>query len=327
MIRRRDFISALGGAAAWPLVARAQPSGKVYRMGFLGVTAHDAEYRLRVDALRTGLHQLGYEEGKNIIIHYRWAEGRYDRLPVLAAELVQLNVDVIVTHSTPGARAAQEATSTIPIVMTAVGDPVAAGLVASLARPGGNLTGLTFFFAELCAKRVELMKEAIPTLTQIAVFVNPANPSHPIALEVMQRTAGALGVELVPIDVKTRDDIAAAIATVATGRVPALVVIEDPLSLSNARLIAEIALQNRVPMIGFKPHAEAGALMEYGVDLLDLYSRAASFVDKVLKGTPPANLPIERAVKFEVIVNLKSAKTLGIELPTSLLIRANEMIE
>jgi ABC-type uncharacterized transport system substrate-binding protein len=327
-MRRREFITMLGGAAAtWPLAARGQPSAKVYRIGFLGVTSHDAEYRLRVDALRTGLRQLGYEEGKNIIIHYRWAEGRYDRLPELAAELVQLNVNVIVTHSTPGARAAQQATSIIPIVVTAVGDPVAAGLVTSLARPGGNLTGLTFFFAELCAKRVELMKEAIPTLTQIAVFVNPANPSHPIALEVMQRTAEALGVELIPIDVKTRDDIAAAIATVATGRVPALVVIEDPLSLSNARQIAEIALQNRVPMIGFKPHAEAGALMEYGVDLLDLYSRAASFVDKVLKGTPPANLPIERAVKFEVIVNLKSAKTLGIELPTSLLIRANEMIE
>jgi putative ABC transport system substrate-binding protein len=327
-MRRREFITALGGAAtAWPLAARAQPSGKVYRVGFLGVTSHDAEYRLRVDALRAGLRQLGYEEGKNIFIHYRWAEGSYDRLPVLAAELVQLNVNVIVTHSTPGARAAQQATSTIPIVAVAVGDPVAAGLVTNLARPGGNLTGLTFFFAELCAKRVELIKEAIPTLTRVTVFVNPANPSHPIALEVMQRTAGALGVELMPIDVKARDDIAAAIATVATERVPALVVIEDPLSLSSAGQTVEIALQNRVPMIGFKPHAEAGALMEYGVDLVDFYSRAASFVDKVLKGTPPATLPIERAVKFEVVVNLKTAKALGIELPTSLLIRANEIIE
>ena len=326
-MKRREFITLLGGAAAaWPLAARAQPSGKTYRIGFLGVTSY-AEYRRRVDALRTGLRQLGYEEGKNIVIHYRWAEGRYDRLPELAAELVKLNVDVIVTHSTPGALAAKQATSTIPIVMAAVGDPVAAGLVASLARPGGNLTGLTFFFAEICAKRVELIKEAIPTLTRVAVFVNPANPSHPIALAAMQRTASALGVELVPIEVKARDDIAAAIATVATRRAPALVAIEDPLIISNARQIAGFALQNRLPMIGFKPHAEAGALMEYGVDLADLYSRSAAFVDKILKGTPPADLPIERAVKFELIVNLKSAKTLGIELPTSLLLRANEVIE
>ena len=253
---RREFITLLGGAAAWPLAARAQPSGKIYQIGFLGVTSYDAEYRRRVDALRTGLRQLGYEEGKNIVIHYRWAEGRYDRLPELATELVKLNVDVIVTHSTPGARAAKQATSTIPIVATS-GDPVEAGLVASLARPGGNLTGLTFFFAEICAKRVELIKEAIPTLTWLAVFVNPANPSHPIALSAMQRTASALGVELVPIEVKARDDIAAAIATVATRRAAALAAIEDPLVIANARQIAGLALQNRLPMIGFKPHARS----------------------------------------------------------------------
>ena len=223
--------------------------------------------------------------------------------------------------------AAKQATSTIPIVFTNVGDPVAIGLTASLARPGGNLTGLTFFHAELCAKRVELIKEAIPTLTRIAVFVNPANPSHPLVLATMQRTASALAVELVPIEVKARDDIAAAIAMVAARQAAALVIIEDPLSLTNARQIAEFALQNRVPMIRFKPHAEAGALMEYGVDLADLHYRSAAFVDKILKGTAPADLPIERAVKFEIIVNLQSAKTLGIELPTSLLLRANGVIE
>jgi putative ABC transport system substrate-binding protein len=323
---RREFITLLGGAAvAWPLAARAQPSGKTYRIGFLGVTSH-AEWKPRVDALRTGLRQLGYEEGKNIVIHYRWAEGRYERLPALAAELVNLGIEVIVTHSTPGALAAKRATSTIPIIMI-VGDPVAAGLVASLARPGGNLTGLTFFFAEICAKRVELIKEAIPALTRLAVFVNSANPSHPIALSVMQRTASALAVELVPIEGKAQDDIADAIAMVAARLAAALVVIEDPLSISNVRQTAEIALQNRLPMIGFKPHAENGALMEYGVDLADLFYRSAAFVDKILKGTSPADLPIERAVKFETIVNLKSAKTLGIELPTSLLLRANEVIE
>ena len=288
---RRLFISLLGGAMAWPVAARAQRSGKVYRIGFLGVTSH-AGHGYLVDALRTGLRKLGYEEGKNIVIDYRWAEESYDRLPELAVELVKLNVDVIVTHSTPGSLAAKQASSTIPIVSAAVGDPVAAGLVASLARPGGNLTGLSFFFTEVCAKRVELMKEAIPTLTRLAVFINPANPSAVIALPVMQRTASALGIELVPIEVKTRDDIPAAIAMM-TARREALVAIEDPVSIANARQVAELALQNGLPMIGFRPHAEAGSLMEYGVDLVDLFSRSASFVDKILKGARPADLPIE----------------------------------
>jgi putative ABC transport system substrate-binding protein len=284
-----------------------------------------AEYRQQVDGLRAGLRRLGYEEDKSIVIHYRWAEGRYDRLDQLAAELVKLNVDVLVTHSTPGALAAKQATSTTPIVAY-TGDPVAAGLVASLARPGGNLTGMTFFFAELCAKRVELIKEAMPTLAQVAVLLNPANSSAAIAISDMQRTAGALGMQLVPMEVKTRDDIAPAIARAAT-RAQALVTIEDPLLISNAEQIARLALQSKLPMIGFKPQAEAGALMDYGVDLLNNYFHLASFVDKILKGTPPAELPIERSVKFESIVNLKTAKALGIELPTSLLIRADKVIE
>jgi putative ABC transport system substrate-binding protein len=325
-MRRRTFIEIVGGAAVtWPLAARAQPSGKVYRIGFLGVTSQ-AEYARFVDPLRVGLRQLGYEEGKHIVIEYRWAEARYDRLPELAAELVKLNVDVIVTHSTPGSRAAKQATSTVPIVMAAVIDPVDTGLVASLARPGGNLTGLTFFVFELYAKRVELIREAIPTLMRAAVLINPANPAQFMGVPVMQRTASALGVELVLLEIKARDDIAPAIAT-ATRRAQALVAVEEPLTISNAKQIADLALQNRLPMIGFKPQAEAGALIEYGADLADLYSRSAAFVDKILKGTSPADLPVERAAKFELIVNLKSARTLGIELPTSLLIRANEVIE
>jgi ABC-type uncharacterized transport system substrate-binding protein len=326
-MQRREFITLLGGVtAAWPLLARAQPRGNVYRIGFLGVTSR-LEYGRHVDALRTGLRKLGYEEGNNIVFEYRWAEGRYDRLPQLAAELVNLKIDVLVVHSTPGARAAKQATSTIPIVVSAVADPVDVGLVASLARPGGNLTGLTFFLAEICAKRVELIREAIPTLTRVAVIVNPSNPSHPIVLEVMQRTAGALGVELVPVEVKARDDIAAAIAGVAARPASALVTIEDPLVISNAGQIAGFALQNRIPLIGFKPQAQASALMEYGPDVLDLFYRSATLVDKILKGTPPANLPIERAVKFELIVNLKTAKTLGVTVPLTLIASADEVIE
>jgi putative ABC transport system substrate-binding protein len=262
-MRRREFITLLSGATvAWPLAARAQPSGKTYLIGFLGVFSYP-EYRRLVEALRTGLRKLGYEEGRNIVIEYRWAEGRYDRLPELATELVNLKPDVIVTHSSPGARAAKQATTTVPVVFAAVGDPVAFGLIESLHRPGGNLTGLTFFWAEVGAKRVELIKEAIPALTRVAVLLNPASPALPIAVSAMQRTARALGMELVPLEVNSRDDIAAAIA----------------------------------------------------------------FVHKILKGTPPGELPIERAVKFDLIVNLKTAKTLGIELPTSLLIRADEVIE
>src|SRR5262245_6676438 len=326
-MQRREFITFLGGVAvAWPPAAHAQRPGKEYRIGFLGVTSR-AEYRRQVDALRTGLRQLGYEEGNNIVIGYRWAEGRYERLPALAAELVNLNVDVLVAHSTPGARAAKQATSTIPIVIAAVADPVDVGLVASLARPGGNLTGLTFFLAEICAKRVELLREAIPTLTRVTVIINPANPSHPIVLEVMQRTAAALGVQLVPVEVKARDDIAAAIAGVAAHPASALVTIEDPLLISNAGQIAGLALQNKLQLIGFKPQAEASALMEYGPDVLDLFYRSATLVDKILKGTPPANLPIERAVKFELIVNLKTAKTLSVTVPLTLIARADELIE
>jgi putative ABC transport system substrate-binding protein len=321
---RREFVVLLGGAAAWPMAARGQLSGKTYRIGFLGVTSYE-QYRHQVDALRTGLRQLGYEEARNTAIEYRWAEGRYDRLRELAAELVKLNVNIIVTHSTPGAQAAKEATSTIPIVAVS-GDPVAFGLVASLHRPGGNLTGVAFFFAEICAKRVELIKEAIPSLSRIAVFINPTSSATSIPLAAMQRTASALNGELVPIELTARDDIGAAVTMVAR-QAQALVAIEDPLITSNARKIADFALQIKLPMIGFRPQAEAGALMEYGVDLVDMFSRSASFVDKVLKGTAPADLPIEQAVKFDVVVNLKSAKTLGVELPTSLLLRANEVIE
>ena len=326
-MRRRDFIKfILGSAAAWPLPLRAQQAVKVYRIGYLGVTSH-AEYTREIEALLKGLRQLGYEEGKNIAIHYEFAEGDYNRLPVLAAKLVNLNVDVLIAHSTPGARAAKQATSTIPIVVAAMADPVEVGLVTSIARPGGNLTGLTFFFAEICAKRVELIKEAVPAAARLGVLVNPANPSGKAALTAMQRTASSLRVELLPVDVRAVDDIAGAFAMLASRGAQALTSIEDPLLISNARYLAELATQNRLPMIGEQRAVEAGALMAYSVDRYDLWSRTAFFVDKILKGTQPANLPIEQAVKFELIINLKTAKALGLTIPLPLLARADELID
>jgi putative tryptophan/tyrosine transport system substrate-binding protein len=326
-LRRREFITLLGGAAvAWPLAARPQQTGKVYRIGYLGVTSY-AGYAREIEALLSGLRRLGYEEGKNIAIVYQFAEADYDRLPALASELATSKVDTIVTHSTPGARAAKQATSTIPIVVTAAADLVSSGLVPSIARPAGNLTGLTFFFAEICAKRVELIKEAVPGATRLGVLVNPANPSGEMALTAMARAAGSLQVELLPVKVTAPDDIAGAFAMLVSRGAQALTFIEDPLLISNAAYIAQLATQNRLPMIGEKPAAEAGALMAYAVDRYDLWFRAAFFVDKILKGTQPADLPIDQAAKFELVINLKTAKALGLEVPTSILLRATEVIE
>jgi ABC-type uncharacterized transport system substrate-binding protein len=326
-VKRREFITLFGVAAvAWPIAARAQQTGKVYRIGYLGVTSY-AGYAREIEALLRGLRRLGYEEGKNIAIVYQFAEGDYDRLPALASELVTLKVDTIVTHSTPGARAAKQATSTIPIVVTAAADLVSSGLVPSIARPGGNLTGLTFFFAEICAKRVELIKEAVPGATRLGVLVNPANPSGEMALTAMARAAVSLQVELLPVKVIAPDDIAGAFAMLVSRGAQALTFIEDPLLISNAPYIAQLATQNRLPMIGEKPAAEAGALMAYAVDRYDLWFRTAFLVDKILKGTQPADLPIDQAAKFELVINLKTAKALGLEVPTSILLRATEVIE
>jgi putative ABC transport system substrate-binding protein len=325
-MRRREFITFLGGVVALPLPLRAQQAAKVYRIGYLGVTSY-AGYAREIEALLRGLRRLGYEEGKNIAIVYQFAEGDYDRLPALASELVTLKVDVIVTHSTPGARAAKKATSTIPIVVTAAADLVSSGLVPSIVRPAGNLTGLTFFFAEICAKRVELIKEAVPGAIRLGVLVNPANPSGEMALTAMAQAAGSLQVELLPVKVIAPDDIAGALAMLVSRGAQALTFIEDPLLISNAPYIAQLATQNRLPMIGEKPAAEAGALMAYGVDRYDLWFRAAFLVDKILKGAQPADLPIDQAAKFELVVNLKTARALGLEVPTSILLRATEVIE
>jgi putative tryptophan/tyrosine transport system substrate-binding protein len=326
-VRRRAFIGLIfSSAAIWPLPSRAQQTAKLYRIGYLGMTSH-AAYAREIGALLTSLRQLGYEEGKNIAIHYQFAGGHYDRLPALAAELVKLKLDVLLTHSTPGAHAASQATSTIPIVVMAAADLVSTGLVPSVARPGGNLTGLTFFFSELCAKRVELIKEAVPGLRRLGVLVNPANRSGEIALTAMQGTARSLRVELLTSDVRAEDEIADAFAMLISQGAQALTFIEDGLLNSNARYIAQLATQNRLPMIGEKSAMEGGALMAYAADRYDLWFRTAFFVDKILKGMRPADLPIDQAVKFELIINLATAKALGVELPTSILLRASEVIQ
>ena len=326
-MRRRDFITLLGGAAAaWPLTARGQQTGKVARIGFLGL-ASAAGQITRVEALRAGLRDLGYVEGRDIVIEYRWAEGRYERLAELAAELVRLKVDVIVTGGTPGVLAAKQATMTIPIVMATSGDAVTSGLVSSIARPGGNVTGLTFFNPELAAKRLEMLKEVVPSLTDVAVLVNQGNPVNEAIMPTMKLVARPLNLELQEFAARGPGEFAGALSAMAERRVGALVVIDDTMLIVNAKAIADLAVKQRLPSSGFSEYAQAGGLMAYGVNFPDMFRRAATYVDKILKGAKPGDIPIERSTKFESIVNLKTAKAIGVAIPTSLLLRADEVIE
>ena len=326
-MRRREFITLLGGAAtAWPLGVRAQQATKTYRIGFVGLPSADS-LPLRPEAFRAGLRDLGYQEGRNIVIEYRWAEGRYERLPALFAELVRLNVDVIVTHGTPGALAAKQVTNTIPIVVAVIGDAEASGVVASVARPGGNVTGLTIFVPELAAKRLELLKETMPGLTDVGVLLNAVNPANAPIGPAMRSTAEPLKLKLHQFGVREADEFEAAFAEMASKRIGALVVIEDATLIANAQALAQIALRQRLPSIGWPDYAAAGGLLSYGINFTDMFRRAATFVDKILKGAKPNDLPVERATKFETIVNLNTAKALGIEVSTSLLLRADGVIE
>ena len=324
-MKRREFITLLGGTAvAWPLAARAQ-QGKVARIGFLGATSASGESR--VEAFRLGLRDLGYVDGKNIVIEFRWAEQKYDRLPELAAELLRLNVDVLVTYGTPGTLVAKRATTTIPIVMVHSGDAVAAGIVASLARPGGNLTGMTYFLPELMAKRIEMLKEVIPRISQVAIPVKPDNPFFDTALRALAIPAKSLNIRLQQFEVRGPNDFTDAFAAMAKSGVDAVVILEDAVFVSNARAVADLAAMQRLPSAGFNELAEAGGLIGYGVNFLEMYRRAAIFVDKALKGAKPADIPVEQATKFELVINLKSARALGLDIPPTLLARADEVIE
>jgi putative ABC transport system substrate-binding protein len=313
------------GVLTAPLAAKAQQAGKVPR---IGVLASFSEPDPRAEALKQGLRELGWIEGRNVGVEYRYANNKLEQLPNLAAELVRLKVDVIVTGGEAGIRAAREATSTIPIVMANSGDPVGTGLIASLSRPGGNMTGLSLLAPDLGGKRMELLKETVPKVSRVAVLWNPTNAVKALELKSTEVAARALGVMVTSNEVRAPTDFDRAFAAIARERSNALITLSDPLTLAHRMQIGGFAVRSRLPMIAeLREFAEAGGLMTYGASLRDLYRRSATYVDKILKGAKPADLPVEQPTQFELVINLKTAKALGLTLPQSVLIRAEEMIQ
>ncbi len=309
-----------------PLPAAAQPTGKVHRIGFLGNSTAVLEAHL-VGPFREGLGELGYVEGLNLVIESRWAEGEYKRFPMLIAELLAQKVELIVTAGTPAALAVKKATTSVPLVMVAVGDPVASGLVTSLKRPGGNITGLTSIAEETEAKRLELLKEVIPKLSDVAVLWNSDNPSLLPTLKEMRAASQVLGLKLQVLEVRTSGDLEEAFKGIVRERPGALLVMGDRLFLHNRQHIMDFGTKQRLPVVPVHPElVEAGGLMSYGASYPSMHRRAAYFADRILKGAKPADLPVERPSKFELIVNLKAAKALGLRMPPSLLLRADQVI-
>ena len=326
-MRRREFFTLLGGAAAaWPMAARAQQAVKVPTIGFLG-TSTPSTMNLWVAAFVQRLHELGWVEGRNLAIEYRWAEGRGERFAEIAAEFVRLKVDVIVTYATPPVVAAKQATAVIPIVSAIMGDPVATGIVASLARPGGNVTGLSVLTPDLAGKRLELLREVVPGLRQLAFLANVNSPITALEMGEAQAAARALGLDVITLEVRRPEDIVPVFTTLK-GRAQALYVSGDPLILTNRVRINTLALVARLPALyNERAYVEAGGLMSYGFSWPDMFRRTAEFVDKILRGTKPSEIPVEQPVKFETVINLKIAKALGIEIPARLLFTASEVIE
>jgi putative tryptophan/tyrosine transport system substrate-binding protein len=329
-MNRRSFVLGSLIVFAASSAAGAQQTGKVYRIGFLG-PANASSWASYIAGLRQGLRELGYEEGKNLVIEYRWAEENLDRLPELASELVSLKVDLIVTDGTPGSRAAKQATTTIPVVMAAVGDPVRSGLVASLARPGGNLTGNSIVEADLILKRVELVREVIPNASHLGFFYVTGTQLGAVAeaaARALDDAAGSLGMRAHRFGIREPTDVASAFATMGKERTDALIVRNDALLVVHYGEIARLAVQQRLPTVGSaKQFVEAGGLFAYGVNVVETYRHAAVYVDKILRGAKPADLPIEQPTKFELIINLRTASALGLTIPQSLLLRADEVIQ
>jgi putative ABC transport system substrate-binding protein len=319
------IISLVLGFLVAPIMVKAQAPAKVPRIGFLSVLSPtDNPYTL--EAFRQGLRELGYVEGQTIAIEYRFAEGRPERLPALAAELVRLKVDVIVTAAPAAPEAAKQATSTIPIVFAVVGDPVAVGLVASVARPGGNITGLSSIAPEVVGKQLELLKEVAPKVSRVAVLQNPSNQAHPFVLRQAEGAARALGLQLQILKAGSPAEIDAAFAAMSSQRAGGVLVLRDSLFLAQRTQITALAAKSRLPAVyGLREEAEAGGLMAYGASGPVMYRRAATYVDKILKGAKPADLPVEQPTKFELVVNLKTAKALGLTIPQSILVRADEV--
>jgi putative ABC transport system substrate-binding protein len=309
------------------VIAEAQQEKKVPRIGFLG-TASPSAVSARVEAFRQGLRELGHVEGKSILIEYRWAEDKFDRMPDLAAELVRLKVEVIVTVGPRSTRSAKEATSTIPIVMAQDSDPVGNGFVASLARPGGNITGLSSLAPEISGKQLELLKEIVPRLSRVAVLGNWTTPGSAQALKEIELAAGALKVHLQYLDVLATKDIETAFRAASKGRADAVLALQNPVLPSQQSQLADLAVKNRLPTIYFTTEfVEAGGLMSYGATYPDLFRRAATYVDKILKGAKPADLPVEQPIKFELEINLKTAKQIGLIIPPNVLARADKVIK
>ena len=326
-MRRRDFITLFSGAAVTlPLATRAQQSQKVWRIGYLGF-GPASSWTSEVEALRSGLRDLGYVEGKNIVIEFRWAE-RADQTPDLATQLVHMNVDVIFAPASTQVEAARKATKTIPIVFAQHADPVGLGDVASLSRPGGNITGLSMLLTELSVKELEILKETVPHATRIGVLWDPTTPSHLTAIKAIEVASEKLGVQLLMVPAGTITDIEEGFSTMMRGRVGGVLVLGSPLFNAQGTLLAELQVKHQLPEIfANRANVDSGGLMSYGADFNDLYRRAATYIDKILKGTKPADLPVEQASKYVLVVNLKAAKALGLTIPPTVLARADEVIE
>jgi putative ABC transport system substrate-binding protein len=324
---RRAFlaVATASGLIAMPAVVRAQLAGKIHRIGFLSL---QSGLTITTEAFLQGLSELGYVEGRNIVIEYRWAARKEERLPELAAELVRLRVEVIVAAAAPTIEAARRATNTIPIVMAVAADPVGSGLVASIARPGGNVTGLTALSTELAGKRLQLVRELVPKATRVAVLAHHGTSATPLFLEEMRAAGQQIGVHLVVQEVREAADLPGAFAAIQRERAQALIVQVSPFSADNAGRIVGLAAQHRLPaMYDVRSFVDAGGLVSYGPSLPEMFRRAAFYVDRILKGAKPADLPIEQPTKFELVINMKTAKALGLSIPQSLLARADQVIQ
>jgi putative tryptophan/tyrosine transport system substrate-binding protein len=329
-MRRREFLGVIGGAAAWPLAARAQQNGKRYVIGMFNAAGGGsfANGPKLNEVFLKGLEELGWVEGRNIALVQRYAENRLERLPELATDLVRLNVDVIAAGGTLAPLAAKRATATIPIIMLAAGDPLGSGLVASLARPGGNVTGMSLMAPELGGKRLELLKEVLPRLAHVAVLWNAANPYSALVFKETQGWAPTFGIEVRSVEVREPDDFDGAFEASTRQRPDALIVVEDPLTISNGTRIVQFAARQRLPALyGVREFVDVGGLISYGANVADLFRRSTYYVDKILKGAKPADLPVQQPTKFEMLINLKTTKALGLEMPPTLLARADEVIE